>query len=97
MANKGRYNDRFATWAGVLLAVLFMAVVAPVIAEAECNCSREQQCAYETCCYTKGTCFPTGQSACARCEVSWHYESEAWQCATGGPCSCERCGPIFED
>jgi hypothetical protein len=78
------------TRAGVLAGILTLLLGFASLASANCNCAVEGECSYDVCCYTNGTCIPSGEGQ--RCAAVWDDEGERYHCSAGDACSAEPCG-----
>jgi len=84
--------DRIALVFGAICGLLLLFNSPSVLAREPCSCDPGQQCSFETCCYTDGTCMDTGGgTSYNRCVIEWHEPSHGWTCSTGAQCTGEEC------
>ena len=71
---------------GIAVAVVALLLGAPAVAFADCNCSTEGQCVYQTCCYMHDDCKPTGIGTYKKCVVNWIEGEKRYTCTVGAEC-----------
>lgn len=80
-------GDRWAICFGLLLGLGLLVAGPQVLA-----CCQNGECAFETCCYSPGTCMDAGGGLeYKRCNVTWHAGCGCWFCSTGQDCTGEEC------
>jgi hypothetical protein len=75
---------------GVILGTLTLLLGFAGLASANCDCATDGECSYDVCCYTNGTCMPSGQGE--RCVAIWNDAQERYHCDSGSACQADPCG-----